>query len=219
MESHKSGSNRLHTHGMRTSGDTASAALDTKANGQKHPSSGTPAKRISELSNSTKRVASPSAHVSERPLHKSNGRRGSSIAQHDPRLDRGQPSISDQDLTEADPDPTPYCYCQKQSYGEMIGCDSDDCRYEWVSLPLCRTLAPIADNRRASTVPPVLSGSLQAARRDLALPRMRGERAEREAIAKQARRGIRQGDQEEDVGRPCWTRLCMDRTSIMERFG
>lgn len=27
-----------------------------------------------------------------------------------------------------------YCFCQKVSYGEMIGCDSDDCQYEWFHL-------------------------------------------------------------------------------------
>lgn len=41
------------------------------------------------------------------------------------------------DSIEIDHDPTPYCYCQKQSYGEMIGCDADDCRYEWVSGLCC----------------------------------------------------------------------------------
>lgn len=27
-----------------------------------------------------------------------------------------------------------YCFCQKVSYGEMIGCDSVDCDYEWFHL-------------------------------------------------------------------------------------
>ncbi|EIN10983.1 hypothetical protein PUNSTDRAFT_119808 [Punctularia strigosozonata HHB-11173 SS5] len=27
-----------------------------------------------------------------------------------------------------------YCFCQKQSYGEMIGCDSDTCHYQWFHL-------------------------------------------------------------------------------------
>jgi inhibitor of growth protein 3 len=31
-------------------------------------------------------------------------------------------------------DATPYCICQKASFGEMIGCDNDDCEIEWVSL-------------------------------------------------------------------------------------
>eukprot|EP00179_Madagascaria_erythrocladioides_P010943 CAMPEP_0198364418 /NCGR_PEP_ID=MMETSP1450-20131203/153369_1 /TAXON_ID=753684 ORGANISM="Madagascaria erythrocladiodes, Strain CCMP3234" /NCGR_SAMPLE_ID=MMETSP1450 /ASSEMBLY_ACC=CAM_ASM_001115 /LENGTH=216 /DNA_ID=CAMNT_0044071845 /DNA_START=75 /DNA_END=722 /DNA_ORIENTATION=+ len=31
----------------------------------------------------------------------------------------------------ADPDEPRYCYCQQVSYGEMVGCDNDDCKYEW----------------------------------------------------------------------------------------
>ena len=27
-----------------------------------------------------------------------------------------------------------YCFCQRGSFGEMIGCDSDDCKYEWVRV-------------------------------------------------------------------------------------
>lgn len=27
-----------------------------------------------------------------------------------------------------------YCHCQRVSFGEMIGCDSDDCPYEWFHL-------------------------------------------------------------------------------------
>lgn len=29
-----------------------------------------------------------------------------------------------------------YCYCQQPSYGEMIGCDNNNCEFEWVSLVL-----------------------------------------------------------------------------------
>lgn len=28
-----------------------------------------------------------------------------------------------------------YCTCRQVSYGEMIGCDDDDCEIEWVSKP------------------------------------------------------------------------------------
>ena len=28
-------------------------------------------------------------------------------------------------------DNTPYCFCQKRSYGDMVGCDNDDCKYQW----------------------------------------------------------------------------------------
>jgi inhibitor of growth protein 3 len=27
-----------------------------------------------------------------------------------------------------------YCICQKQSYGEMVGCDDDNCEFQWVRL-------------------------------------------------------------------------------------
>jgi hypothetical protein len=30
-------------------------------------------------------------------------------------------------------DDTLYCFCQQKSYGEMIGCDNEECEYEWVS--------------------------------------------------------------------------------------
>lgn len=29
-----------------------------------------------------------------------------------------------------------YCTCRQVSYGEMIGCDDDDCEIEWVSVHL-----------------------------------------------------------------------------------
>lgn len=27
-----------------------------------------------------------------------------------------------------------YCFCQRPSFGEMIGCDSDDCKFEWFHI-------------------------------------------------------------------------------------
>jgi len=32
-----------------------------------------------------------------------------------------------------DQDASPYCICHGPSYGEMIGCDNDNCEIEWVS--------------------------------------------------------------------------------------
>lgn len=31
-----------------------------------------------------------------------------------------------------------YCFCQRGSFGEMIGCDSDECKFEWVRLHYLR---------------------------------------------------------------------------------
>lgn len=38
-------------------------------------------------------------------------------------------------------DKSTYCYCNGASYGEMIGCDDDDCEIEWVSTT-CFSLLP-----------------------------------------------------------------------------
>ncbi|ODQ80128.1 hypothetical protein BABINDRAFT_17989, partial [Babjeviella inositovora NRRL Y-12698] len=34
-------------------------------------------------------------------------------------------------MGEAGEDETIYCFCRQVSYGNMIGCDNDDCRFEW----------------------------------------------------------------------------------------
>lgn len=34
----------------------------------------------------------------------------------------------------ADPDEKTYCYCGQVSFGQMVGCDGEDCEKEWVSL-------------------------------------------------------------------------------------
>ena len=128
--------NRAPSQGTRTVGDSAGLHGDSKPGAARTmPPGSTSLKRVSDLGNAAKRVASPAISASDRTGSKSNGRRDSSLVRHrnDGRADRTQPSVSDHELAEADHDPTPYCYCQKQSYGEMIGCDSDECRYEWVS--------------------------------------------------------------------------------------
>ncbi|KAJ7882260.1 hypothetical protein B0H14DRAFT_3082510 [Mycena olivaceomarginata] len=55
----------------------------------------------------------------------------------------------DVDAEGEDEDENQYCFCQKQSYGDMIACDNDDCPYEWVrpsvlSVPSCdRTVSSL----------------------------------------------------------------------------
>lgn len=38
-------------------------------------------------------------------------------------------------------DPELYCFCRRGSFGYMIGCDDDDCAYEWFHLE-CVGLTP-----------------------------------------------------------------------------
>ncbi|WVQ80192.1 hypothetical protein IAT38_002297 [Cryptococcus sp. DSM 104549] len=42
----------------------------------------------------------------------------------------------------ADPNEPRYCYCNKVSYGEMIGCDNDECPLEWFHLSCAGLDAP-----------------------------------------------------------------------------
>ncbi|GJE94728.1 hypothetical protein PsYK624_108990 [Phanerochaete sordida] len=38
-----------------------------------------------------------------------------------------------------------YCFCQKLSYGEMVGCDNDECRYQWFHLNCVNLKPPLPD--------------------------------------------------------------------------
>ena len=38
---------------------------------------------------------------------------------------------SDDDEDDPEEDNTLYCFCQRKSFGDMIGCDNDNCEYQW----------------------------------------------------------------------------------------
>jgi hypothetical protein len=57
-----------------------------------------------------------------------------------------------------------YCTCRNVSYGEMIGCDDDDCEIEWVSKVIAWdgwinlrhfSLSPLPDGEMTLTLSPV----------------------------------------------------------------
>ncbi|KAJ7775876.1 hypothetical protein B0H14DRAFT_2538735 [Mycena olivaceomarginata] len=48
----------------------------------------------------------------------------------------------DVDAEGEDEDKNLYCFCQKQSYGDMIACDNDDCPYEWFHLSCVQLTQP-----------------------------------------------------------------------------
>ncbi|ORZ03483.1 hypothetical protein BCR43DRAFT_429643, partial [Syncephalastrum racemosum] len=35
-----------------------------------------------------------------------------------------------------------YCYCRQVSYGEMVGCDGENCPYEWFHMDCVGLDAP-----------------------------------------------------------------------------
>lgn len=63
------------------------------------------------------------------------------LAQQNSEVDDGASSMQGDDEDgeladeDADPDEPRYCYCNSVSYGEMVGCDADNCEREWFHLP------------------------------------------------------------------------------------
>lgn len=43
----------------------------------------------------------------------------------------GTAASSEDDDEEGEEDNTLYCFCQRASFGEMIGCDNDNCEFQW----------------------------------------------------------------------------------------
>lgn len=42
-----------------------------------------------------------------------------------------EPAVVEEDEEDEEDDPTLYCFCHTKSYGNMIGCDNDDCEFQW----------------------------------------------------------------------------------------
>ncbi|EMC99819.1 hypothetical protein BAUCODRAFT_119391 [Baudoinia panamericana UAMH 10762] len=47
------------------------------------------------------------------------------------RPSRHAHAAEDEDMDGEDDDDAVYCYCKKQSYGNMIGCDNENCKLQW----------------------------------------------------------------------------------------
>ncbi|BEJ01881.1 hypothetical protein CcaverHIS631_0605630 [Cutaneotrichosporon cavernicola] len=67
----------------------------------------------------------PEPEPEPEPGPKKKGRKRSVSASLPPGLPPG---------IEVDPNEPRYCYCNQVSYGEMVGCDNDDCPMEWFHL-------------------------------------------------------------------------------------
>ncbi|KAH9943195.1 uncharacterized protein BXZ73DRAFT_87583 [Epithele typhae] len=71
-------------------------------------------------------------HPRQSPVH---SRRKHASAGPDDEDAEGEDDMEDggEDGADAE-DQELYCYCQKLSYGEMIACDNESCRYQWFHL-------------------------------------------------------------------------------------
>jgi len=69
---------------------------------------------------STGRIAAASAHEEEATV--------------DDETRVGEEEDEDSEHDPDDPNEPKYCYCNRESYGEMVACDNDDCPKEWFHL-------------------------------------------------------------------------------------
>ena len=68
-----------------------------------------------------------SADVSETDASQSRARRGQKKRKENENVDI---EMVDEEEHE-DEDENRYCFCNVKSYGEMVGCENDDCKYQW----------------------------------------------------------------------------------------
>ncbi|KAL1743773.1 hypothetical protein HDZ31DRAFT_64711 [Schizophyllum fasciatum] len=58
------------------------------------------------------------------------------------------PEADDEDAEgeeDEEEDQTLYCFCRTKSHGDMIGCDNDDCPYQWFHLSCVNLKPPLPD--------------------------------------------------------------------------
>ncbi|EPX74261.1 ING family Png2 [Schizosaccharomyces octosporus yFS286] len=96
----------------------------------------------------SKRRKTTAQRKSSSPLHRTKpnvvtvverrpGRRGTRQTTDDPST---KPNILEpEELNEGE---QLYCYCQQVSYGQMIGCDNENCKREWFHLPCVGLVEP-----------------------------------------------------------------------------
>ena len=72
-------------------------------------------------------------HPQKRSHKKGAGLAAQLAAQAARQDDEGSSAVDDDDDEDGENEPR-YCYCNQVSYGEMVGCDADDCPKEWFHL-------------------------------------------------------------------------------------
>ena len=87
---------------------------------------GTPSTNASDASGSDEEGHSASPTPSSLPRSQVDG-----PADKATRTRGSRNTEADANDDEGEEDETLYCYCQKVSFGDMVGCDNEDCEYQW----------------------------------------------------------------------------------------
>ncbi|KAI1796121.1 hypothetical protein LXA43DRAFT_970036 [Ganoderma leucocontextum] len=89
----------------------------------------------------TQRSMSRMVHPRQSPMR---SRRFTASAGLDDEDAEGEEDEAGEDGADAE-DQELYCYCQKLSYGEMIACDNEECKYQWFHLSCVDLKPPLPD--------------------------------------------------------------------------
>lgn len=84
------------------------------------------------------------------------------------KADDDSNSVHEDEHDGVDPNEETYCYCNQVSYGQMVGCDGEDCKREWFHLGCVGLKVAPGKNGKSST-PPLLCRNGKSARLTLAL--------------------------------------------------
>lgn len=63
------------------------------------------------------------------------------------KTDEDTGSLQEDEMDVDDPNEPRYCYCNRVSFGEMVGCDGEECKIEWFHLE-CVGLRSAPKNRK-----------------------------------------------------------------------
>ncbi|KAF8165697.1 hypothetical protein B0H34DRAFT_690096 [Crassisporium funariophilum] len=115
-------------------------------------SSGPAYKKRRLTTNTAIKLPSP-APATQTALHHSTSAQSRSRLSRQSHVARHQQEEEDLDADgdedvegeDAEEDLTEYCFCQKQSYGDMIGCDNPDCPYQWFHITCVGVKTPLPD--------------------------------------------------------------------------
>lgn len=121
------------SNGSRNRGDRP-ASISTRGAGSK-PASANPTPNTSTFGEGHHRSrASRNNEVPAKRSHKKGaGLAAQLAAAQAAEADDGTSGQGDDDEEDDENEPR-YCYCNQVSFGEMVGCDSDECKREWFHL-------------------------------------------------------------------------------------
>ena len=109
------------------------APVSTRGGGSSKAPSANPTPRDANFGERARQPRGAVEQPQKRSHKKGAGLAAQLAAQAARQDDEGSSAVEDDDDEDGENEPR-YCYCNQVSYGEMVGCDADDCPKEWFHL-------------------------------------------------------------------------------------